>query len=149
MGKMLGARVPDKLNETIRNGAKKRGQSVNEFLNDILTKAMDGSPESYKPHIKSTALEIARQIKELKQEIKALQESSQGSFFGLIEDEDVREVCKVLNDEIKHLRHTLTEANKALNEARPEQGNPDDDDELINPMTVLFPWTASSSEEEE
>lgn len=147
MGKMLGCRVPDKLNETIRSEAEIRSQSVNEFLNDVLAKAMDGSPKSHKPNIKSTVLETARHFRELKEEIQKIENSEKGSFFGLIQDRDVDTILKALNREAKSLAKTLAKAQDRAEKLKGEEDEGEINDAL-NPLLILFPWLSEFFEEE-
>jgi len=114
--KMIGCRVPDTLDLTIRRKAKRQGKSLNQFLVDTLEEAMQGDPEFERDKFKGDSGDIVKRIREIRERINELKESEpEGTdidefFFGNESDEkkEIDDAIELLELEMKQLKEELT-----------------------------------------
>lgn len=101
--KMMGCRVPNELDQEIRERAENENRSVNDLMVEILSNNFEGSPERGVTNFSSKTLEITQKVRELKSQIAALKKSD-NSFWG---DEDVELCITAIEVEVKKLIDTL------------------------------------------
>ena len=116
VSKMLGCRVPVALDQAIRERAENESRSVNDVMVEILKQAFNGSPETKKAAVTHKATDVAQAVKELKSQIRKLEESDSGGFLGMFRDEDIQSCIEALQIEIEELIETLPKRVKEVDD---------------------------------
>ena len=111
LNKMMGCRVTEELDDSIRKRASENGKTVNEVMNESLENDFNNSSKKrLQSQGKIGAIEASEKLIILRSQISKLKSIEEDSFFS--GDKEVKLCIKALQGEIEELIGTLQKEKK-------------------------------------